>query len=1008
MKVTQFGKKQIWRILTVIFAFLLTLVSSAFAVMNQNEMFINGALNITNTKVVQEESSEEKDLLYYKSEFSSQEEMYEHNKEIAHRVEAEGAVLLKNEGNTLPLSKGSKVSLFSRSSTSVVCSGAGSGAVDTSVAPSMKEAFEEDGKMAVNPTLWQAYLDYTATLDSPDRLIKVILPDITASVTYRLLEAPMSVYTTDVRSSYEAYNDAAIVTITRVSGEGASDAPAGDFEDGSKYLALQDIEHQMLQEVTDNFDTVIVLINSSNAMELGWIDEYNIDAALWIGGVGQEGLYAVADILVGNVNPSGKLSDTYATDSFSSPAMQNADGYTYSNADELDAALAPLYGDGQSVRYNKYRVYQEGIYVGYKYYETRYEDMILGGRNADSEAGTFASKDGWSYADEVVYPFGYGLSYTQFKQELKNVRETDEGFQMEVEVTNIGEEAGKSVVQIYAQQPYTQFDIDNGIEKASVQLVGFTKTDLIEAGNTQTVTVSIDKYDFATYDSKVNKGYILEAGDYYLSLGDDAHDALNNILAAKNKTGMTDAAGNHVSGDKEKTYQWILDNTDTASFAYSYVTNKKVTNLFDSADLNYYGDLVEYLTRSDWNTFPAAYDTLTATDEMIEDLHFNYEQSDNTDTSIFKQGYIADPNSPLMLVTLRGTEYEDPLWDTLIDQMTLDELLTVVARACKDAIPSIGKPFNYLKDGTQTIAGDASSGGGLYYEKPVGEAMLDTDSPTELPTVAYPAEVVMASTFNVDLLEEVGEAFGEDGLWSLVHHHYAPGANIHRTPYSGRNYEYYSEDAFLTATMAASEVKGQTSKGLIPYIKHFALYDNEKYRLGIGIYCEEQAMREIYFRGFEYAITESKVPAIMGSYVRLGCTWTGASKELMTDLLVGEWGYNGIVDTDAALFSFMEARSGVMAGTTDFAVTNNWRSDELMKTIETDADLYAAVREAAHRNLYVIANSAEMNGYDSDMQIVKVLTWWQITCIAAIAVLGVLFAGSAVMLTIQTYKKEEK
>lgn len=390
---------------------------------------------------------------------------------------------------------------------------------------------------------------------------------------------------------------------------------------------------------------------------------------------------------------------------------------------------------------------------------------------------------------------------------------------------------------------------------------------------------------------------------------------------------------------------------------------------------------------------------------MIEALKFKYKPSNDTDTSKFK----VEQKKTLNLASMVGADFNDSHWDELLDQMSLDELMTVVARACKAAVVSIDKPLNYLKDGTQTIAGNASSGGGLYYEKPVGEAMLEDDKPTDVNTVAYPAEVVLACSYNADLARELGEAFGEDGLWSLVHHHYAPGANIHRTPYSGRNYEYYSEDAYLTAIMASEEVAGQKSKGLIPYIKHFAMNDQEERRLAIAIFSEEQAMREIYFRGFEYAIAKSKVPAIMGSYSRIGLTWTGAYKPMMTDMLVGEWGFNGILDTDASLFSFMEAKSAVMAGTTDFAGTDNSRSNELMTNIKTDAQLYAKVRDAAKRNLYVIANSAEMNGRTSNTRIVKILTPLQIGIISAICVLGVAFAATTAMYVLQVYfnKKEE-
>ena len=497
----------------------------------------------------------------------------------------------------------------------------------------------------------------------------------------------------------------------------------------------------------------------------------------------------------------------------------------------------------------------------------------------------------------------------------------------------------------------------------------------------------------------------MENGDYYIALGSDAHDALNNILKAKGKSGMVDHNGVSVVGNEKNVYGWTVGATDNTSYMYSEYTKNKVSNLFDDADLNYYGDgLVKYTTRSDWNTFPDATVGLVANEKMINALHFNYGESGKTDTSAFK----TKQENGLVLAALIGVDYEASQWQELIDQMSMEDLMTVVAKACKEQVTSIGKPLNYLKDGPQSITGNASSGGGLYYNKPVGEAMLTNpdDKPTDTPSMAYTSEVVVASTWNTELAEELGKAFGEDGLWTLVHHHYSPGANIHRTPYSGRNFEYYSEDGFLTGKLAAAEVKGEISKGMITYIKHFVLNDQELNRTGVSTFANEQSLREIYLRGFEYAFTEGKTNAVMGGFNRIGCTWTGAHKGLMTDLIVKEWGFNGIVDTDFALFAHMEARSGVMAGTTDFAVTNELRSGELMKSIEKDAELYAAVREAAHRNLYVIANSAEMNGLTSNMRIVTVLVWYQILLIVFIVLFAIAAIGSIVMLVLHTYKKE--
>lgn len=1001
MKISQFGKKHTWRTLVAVGVLMTSLSAASLFLANENSTFINGLLHITSTKIV-DIGDTTVDKLHYKSDFSSLADLYSHQKAMAKSLEEEGATLLKNDG-VLPLSKGAKVTLMGRSSIDPVYGGTGSGSVNASAAKNMKDAFEEDGKLSINPTMYKAYQDWTNANSVKTRLVSKGF----FGGTLYVLEAPTSVYTSDVRSSYTSYGDAAIVTLSRIGGEGMDDV-TGAYGDGTKYLTLNAEEKAMLKEVKDHFSKIIVLINSSNTLELSFIDEatYGINAALWIGGVGQEGLRGVGDILVGNVAPSGRLIDTYASDSFSAPAMQNFGNYSFSNTADLDAALTAGYGAKQTSVYGNYVVYKEGIYVGYKYYETRYEDCVLNHGNAASNAGVYASSGAWNYASEVVYPFGYGLSYTAFSEKLEKVSESDKSFTVDVTVKNTGNVAGKDVVEVYGQSPYTSYDIANGLEKSAVQLVGFAKTSSLAAGASEKVTITVNKYDLATYDNKASKSYILENGDYYLGIGTDAHDALNNILKAKNASGMVDEFGGTVSGDAAKTYKWSHTNLDTTSFLYSDVTHNKVTNQFDDCDLNYYGDkLVTYLSRNDWSgTYPTSETTLVANAKIIAGLQQKYVASANKDTSSFQ----VSQDNGLNLASLIGTEYNDEAWTKLIDQLSLEDLLTVVARACKAEVTSVGKPLNYLKDSPQSITGSVTSGGGFYYNAQVGNAMLDTDKPSETPSVAYPSETIVAATWNQELVHDFGVSFGEDGLWCLVHHHYSPGANIHRTPYSGRNFEYYSEDGFLSGTMAENEVRGERSKGMITYIKHFVCNDQETNRSGVSTFVNEQALREVYLRGFEYAFTKGGTNAVMGSFNRIGTTWTGAHKGLMTNLLMKEWGFNGITDTDFALFAHMEAKSGIMAGTTDFAVTSNARSDEINANLLTDADLYSAVRESAHRNLYVIAQSAEMNGYTSTSKVVRILTPYQIALISAVSVFATLTAGCIAIYLMHIYAKKEE
>lgn len=994
------SRAQICRIASVASAFLLTLSVGGTIIGSQYSNKINGFLHTQGSKWVETDASAEKPI-YYKSDYATAQEVWEHNTDVAKRLEAEGAALLKNDNNALPLDKGAKGTVFGRSSVDMVKakdSNANGKNVD------LKTQFEANGQLSVNPTLYDAYKNCGVTgirVRNPVGFGKAMPTEC------KILEAPMSVYTDGVKRSYASYNDAAIVIVARDGGEGADPNPAVAMDGDKQYLALQQQEKDMIREAVDNFDKVILLVNSSNMMELGEIDELGVDACLYIGGPGGYGLYAVAELLTGTINPSGKLADIYAASSLSAPAMQNFGDFTFSNTDELNAQLQEAYGGASNTdRYTKYLVYQEGIYVGYKYYETRYEDAMLGNGNATDKAGAFIDDSAWNYAAEVVYPFGYGLSYTTFEQTLTDVKTVNDGksWELTVSVKNTGSRAGKSVVQVYGQSEYTDFDKANGLEKSAVQLVGFEKTDTLASGASATVKVTVDKYQLATYDNKINKGYILEAGNYYLAIGSDSHDALNNILAAKGKTGMVDHNGKTAISNAKAVYCWNNKSTDTSMFKYSENTKHLVTNQFDDTDLNYYGDnQVKYLTRSDWKgTFPAPV-SLTANDKMIEGLKFQYKASDNTDTSGFK----TEQENGLTLAMFVGVDYEDDNWNTLLDQMSIEDMLTAVAKACKVEIESVGKPLNYLQDTPTGI------NKGTYFTDYHGFTEADDGNVTELKPPQYPTEPIVAGTFNKELVEEFGDAFGEDGLWLNVHHHYAPGANIHRTPYSGRNFEYYSEDPFLSSEMVAYQVRGSRKKGLITYVKHFVCNDQEMNRTGVSTFLTEQVMREVYLRGFEGCFTKfyeesNATNSLMGGFNRIGVVWDGAHKGLMTNVLQTEWGFNGMADTDMAMWTHMEAKSGVMAGTTVYAVTNDIRAAEIRANLEKDADLYAALREAVHRNLYTIVNSQEMNGVTPTMKLVKITTWWEALLISFDVIFGVVFAGSAVLLVLCLYKSKEE
>lgn len=951
-------QKKVWRILSAVCACLLAIVLGFLPWATAYRSLVCSAIGGTTSKVVEAETGEEQDTEYFKDNGMSLDDWIEKEAELTREVQASGSVLLKNDG-ILPLQKGAKVSAFGYGtvktvSTGLVRFGTPGQYID------FKTGMEEDGKLQLNPSLYEFYSD-----------------NASADLAFNTLnEIDVGLMTDAARADYGEYADAAIVVISRAGGE-AGDLASGDFTGGTKYLALQESEKKMLEEVTAHFDDVIVLINSSYAMEMGWLDEYDIDACLMIGAIGYRGFNAVSDILTGATNPSGRLADTWAADSFSAPAMQNFGDYTFANAEAINEQI----GTGNNA--TKYVVETEGIYVGYKYYETRYEDAVLGQGNASSAAGTFASASSWNYDEEVCFPFGYGLSYTQFTQELEGVRETEETFEVTVKVTNSGSVPGRSVVQVYAQTPYTDFDKENGIEVASVELVGFDKTEELSGGASEEVVISVDKEDLTHYDSFVNKTFIMEAGDYYLAVGDNAHDAVNNILAAK---------GKEVGGDAEQVYSYTLAQTDTQTYAVTD-GNVMITNQFDDVDLNYYIDgAVTYLSRSDWNaTWPEEMNDLSANAAMIEalDAEGNYEAG-SADMSEYVIGADTDYTVAMMI----GADFDDPHWNDIINQMSIEDLVNLCARSGLNMIESISYPATFMKDGSHRVT-DRS-----YVERPGTYAHI------------MPSVVIMAQSFDRELLYQIGLTFGEDNIRTATVGHYAPGVNIHRTPYSGRNFEYYSEDAFLSGEMSVPAIQGMQEKGAITYLKHFLGNEQETNRNGVSTFMSQQAMREVYLEAFKAGITEGKTKGIMGGFNRIGCTWTGAHYGLMTEVLRGEFEWTGIADTDAVFgySPYMGFKCGLMAGTTMWATSGTGVYDAVIEDVLQDAQLVGKLREASHYLLYNVVNSLAFNGISQDSRVVPVMPYWEVILYIIIGVLGVVTVGSAAVVvfgTVQGGKKKE-
>ena len=947
----------LWKTLAIVLAVVMVISVGGHALLSTFDNTVAAFVGGTFWEVVDEDP----DAQYFTMDFATVEEMAARGDELCYQVEAEGAVLLMNNG-ALPLPRGSAVSCFSTSSVNLVYGGTGSGNIDASKADNLRSALEKAG-FSVNPALWDFYL----TGEGKPYLRKGgtgVLP-AAASVS----EAPWSVYTPAVLDSVAQYGDAAIIVFSRVGGEGSD----MEFRD-TNYLVLDENEMDMLAGVArlkaeGKVQRIIVLINSANTLQVDFLSnpDYAIDACLWIGDVGITGVNAVADILAGIVNPSGSLADTYLNDNMSSPAMANFVPTTYAG---YEKGLIPANA-------STYMVYQEGIYVGYRYYETRYEDFVMGTGNAGQ----------YAYAADVAFPFGYGLSYTTF--EYSGVTgtynpETDQ-FEVTVTVTNTGAVPGKETVQVYSQSPYTDYDRENAVEKAAVQLVGFTKTDILQPGQSVTVTVYVDKREIASYDYTGAKTYILDAGEYYLTVAADAHAAVNNILAAKgyapeNTSGRMDAAG-----DAAMVFAWTQETFDKTTYAVS-LNGTPITNLFDSANINLYegrGDNgVTWLTRSDWlGTLPAAPVQFTLTPQMIADLQdVQYDPAEYPSVAMPVMG----ADNGLTLYDMIGLDFDDPKWELLLDQLTFEEMVAGIGDSFHWRMPvkSIEAPGTRDENGPQGLT-----------------ASLFGTGAKELKATAFTSEDVMAATFNVDLMYEVGNMIGNNCLAADVVCLYGPGSNTHRTPYGGRNFEYYSEDGFLAGMIGAAEIRGIQDKGVDVVIKHFALNDAEQDRIGQAAWINEQAAREIYLKAFQRPFEYGNAGGVMTAYTRWGTTWSGGYRPLMTGLMRGEWGSRGMSITDNVLTTYTNGVDGILVGVSTFDAMLPNIVNQLPQYRE-DPVIVSAMRNAMHHNLYALANSSGMNGIGAnttielhELAVLKVLSLAAIFSAVAFAACLVLWLG---------------
>ncbi len=892
--------------------------------------------------------------------------------DAAAEIAEEGMTLLKNDNSALPLASGSRITLF--------------------------------GNASVNSNIYNTncpdnipYVDYVSAMKTQfgadnvnTELCDQVYTGMDSTGISSVVEADLDSVKAHESSWQNDYNDAAIVVLARNGSEGNdvyAHASDDTYEDGSarRMMDLSTNEEAIMQYLQEQkaagvFDKIVVVLATEFEMELDFLDEYDVDACLLSGTTGSFGCTAIAEALDGTVNPSGKTVDTYSASSISSPAVVNAswEGYsTWANADELNAY--DQINNDDNIDY--YVVYGEGIYVGYKYYETRYEDVVMGTGNAATETGTFKSSGTWNYDEEMCYPFGYGLSYTTFEQTMESVEFDEESrtYNVKVTVTNTGDVAGKDVVEVYAQTPYGDYEKENKVEKASVQLINYAKTSELQPGASETVEIPVSEYFLASYDTYGAETYILSAGDYYLSIGNGAHEAINNILAAK---GYTTADGMTEDGDASRTYTWNQAEMDSTTYATSYYNDTEVTNAFDEADINYYdGYEYEYMTRNDWDgTWPIKPDW-EATQQMMDVLSNYYYETpeDAADVDSFKQGV----DSGLTLVDMIDVDFDDPQWDTFIDQLTVEQ----------------------LADTTTTDLSAVSE-----YEIP-NQARGDDDQNGAGTAINWPSHPLTARTWSTDMNELRGKyegltcyLNGSDEIWYGA-------ANIHRTSFGGRVAQYWSEDAMLDYWNGYYEAQAMQAVGVTMCVKHMAVNDQEAQRTGLSVFVNEQALREVYLRAFEGSFAGGAL-GVMTTTGRIGPILGKNYPSLLTTVLKGEWGYKGHVTSDGYVNTgyYNNTLEEFAAGMDYSCLDSNRVNGTRVVNAINDGDGYMLerLRDAAKRNLYVASRSARMNGLGNGGVYIAVAPAWEVAVLVVNIVLAALFALFLILAVVFTVKDRKK
>ena len=856
--------------------------------------------------------------------------------EVAEEIMEDGIVLLKNE-SLLPLNETKKLNVFGWESINPAYGGAGSGGInDLYDIVSLNQGLENAG-FSINQELVDFYNNYGA--DNPEMSIQ--------KQSWTLPEPPVDTYSDELIKSAKEYSDVAVVVLSRKAGEGHNDIPMDvrkaaydnnsdeydDFPEGEHYLQLSQTERDMVDMVCSNFDNVIVVYNGANQFELGFADEYpQIKSVVWCPGTGNVGFNALGKVFSGEVNPSGKTPDTFIYDMTTAPWWNNAEKTEYTNL--ADMAVEGMNAGTAQVYAPAFTNYVEGIYVGYKYYETAAQEGAI------------------DYDKTVQYPFGYGLSYTEFEQKMGELEEKDGQISVDVEVTNTGDVAGKDVVEVYYKPPYT----NGGIEKSSANLIEFAKTNLLQPGESQTVTVTFSIEDMASYDENNAKAYVLEKGDYVISINSDSH----TVLDQKTYTADKDVV---YKGENKRA------SDDTAA-----------TNVFEDAK----GDIT-YLSRADHFANYEEATAAPASAELGEPYVSEYHLNSNFDKTTYLNDEDVMPttgaDNGLTLADMRDADYDDPRWEKLLDQLTVDEMANMIAMA-----------------GYQTAAMDS-----------VGKvATLDFDGPaainnnfTGVGSIGFPIEVVVASTWNKELAQAWGECMGKISQEMGAEGWYAPGMNTHRTAFGARNYEYFSEDGVLAGNMGAKAVEGARKYGVYSYIKHFALYEGNAKM--VSVWSNEQAIREIYLKPFEISVKQGGANAVMVSWSFLGDKWTGECSNLMNTVLREEWGFRGMALTDFFRnngHGFMNADAALANGVDVMLSTFNGEENNVANPEHPTSVLQ--MRNACKNVMYTVVSSWAYDGEHEETGMEN----WKKAGIGIDIVMALFMAGMEV-LVIRGYKKRK-